>query len=177
MGRELRIRVREDRTPPQFDELEGLEGFEVDDGEWRLSLDPHRELLVELTGVEPDGDLTLQELVTVRARLEGYVERAKRPADRANDRPGDGDRERKRTRNRDRAAANPLWRLLEWVRAVVSRGGRNRSDEAADRRPDDEIPYAADRVRALASVFRAAADARRRDVAPNAASASRSAAN
>lgn len=163
MGGELRIRVAADRTPPQLD------GLEVDDGEWRLSLDAHRDLLLDLTGVDPDGVLALRDLVTIRARLEGYVERERRPAERT----GGSDATRAEP-SRDRASGAPLGFLrgvLERLRAALSRGGSDRSDgdEAADRRSDDP-PYPVATVRKLAAVFRAAADARRREiVAANAA--------
>ncbi|AEH36114.1 hypothetical protein [Halopiger xanaduensis] len=166
MGRELRIRVREDRTPPQFD---GLEGFEVDDEEWRLSLDAHRDLLVELTGVEPDGDLMLQELVTIRARLEGYIERTSRPAKGAVEGPVDEDRDRSQGR---------VKRFLEWLRTAIAWIGRDRFDEGTARKDDEGASYSDERIRHLAAAFRAAADARRREIAgPNAASAGQPAAD
>ena len=169
MGGELRIRIEGDRTPPQLD------GLEVGDGEWRLSLEAHRDLLRDLTGIDPDEDLTLQELVTIRARLEGYVERTKRPAEAeaadGDERPTEPERNRKHEREADRASRNPLralGRVLERLRAAVSRGETSRSSAdgsaARNSESDGEPPYSAERARQLAAVFRAAAAARRRDI-------------
>ncbi|RKD93669.1 hypothetical protein [Halopiger aswanensis] len=164
MGRELRIRVSDARTPPQ---VADLEGFEVGDGEWRLSLDAHRDLLVDLTGVEPDGDLGLQDLVTIRARLEGYIERTSRPAKGAAAETVDEDRNR---------SAGWIERVLEWLRAAIVRTGGERADEG--RKDDGEVHYSEERVRCLAAIFRAAADARRREITgPSAAPTGQTAAD
>lgn len=177
MGAELRIRVTEDRVPPEIGDLDGLA---VDDEEWRLSLEAHRDLLVELTGVEPDGDLTLQELVTIRARLEGYVERTSRSAERAIAEATDSDTDQVETRARNRNRDRSLWgvgRFLEWLRTVVGSVGGARPDEttASD---DEASQYPEETVRALAAVFRAAADAERRErTEPTAAPTGRTAAD
>lgn len=49
-------------------------GLDVVEGEWRLAVAQHRELLVDVTGVELTADPDLQTLATIAARLEGYVE-------------------------------------------------------------------------------------------------------
>lgn len=155
MGRELRIRVAGDRLPPQ---IEGLEG---DEQRWRLSLETHRDLLCDVAGVEPTDELTLQELVTIRARLEGYVEREKRPAERAAERSTD--RNQKGGRDREGSSNRLLFRLLERLCAVLSLVCRDQSTDATSQQ-SDQPTYPVETVQGLAVVFRAAAVARRREI-------------
>lgn len=150
MGRELRIRIGGDRTPPQ------IEGLEVDEQQWRLSLETHCDLLRDVAGVEPTDELTLQELVTIRARLEGYVEREKRPAERAADRSTD--------QGREGSSSGLLQWLRERLRALRSLVGRGQSTDGTAQQ-SDEPTYSVETVQGLAAVFRAAAAARRREIA------------
>ena len=153
MGGELRICVNEERMPPP---VEGLDG---DEGEWRLSLEPHRDLLVDITGVEPTDELTRRELETIRARLEGYVEREKRTsgelAGRANEAEG--------TRNR-----SPADRLRRFLAPLIDRvplvGTATADRDSSERRSDAQQSYSPETVQQLAQVFRAAIDDRQREL-------------
>lgn len=48
-------------------------GLAVVQGQWRLTVEQHCDLILDITGVDPTADLDLQKLATVTARLEGYV--------------------------------------------------------------------------------------------------------
>lgn len=153
MGGELRIRVDEGRMPPP------VTGLDAEDGVWRLSLEPHRDLLVDIAGVEPADELTRRELETVRARLEGYVEREKRssggPAERANEAEG----------TRDRSPADRLRRLLALLVDRVPLVGTATADrDSSERRTDARQSYSPETVQQLAQVFRAAVDDRQREI-------------
>ncbi|WP_126664110.1 hypothetical protein [Haloterrigena salifodinae] len=153
MGGELRICVNEERMPPP---IEGLDG---DEGKWRLSLEPHRDLLVDITGVEPTDELTRRELETVRARLEGYVEREKRTAGesagRVNEAEGD----------RARSPANRLRRLLALLVGRVPLVGTATADrDSSECRTNPQQSYSPETVQQLAQVFRAAIDDRQREI-------------
>lgn len=153
MGGELPIRVDGERMPPP---VEGLDG---EDGQWRLSLEPHRDLLVDITGVDPTGELTLRELETIRARLEGYVECEKRTSGV----PAGATTEADATR--DRSPADRLRRLLSLLVDRVPLVGTASDDrDSSERRPDARQSYSVDRVQRLARAFRAAIDARQREI-------------
>ncbi|QRV17109.1 hypothetical protein JMJ58_09675 [Haloterrigena salifodinae] len=149
MGGELRICVNEERMPPP---IEGLDG---DEGKWRLSLEPHRDLLVDITGVEPTDELTRRELETIRARLEGYVEREKRTAGesarRVNEAEGD----------RARSPVDRLRRLLALLVGCVPLVGTATADRDSS---DAQQSYSPETVQQLAQVFRAAIDDRQREI-------------
>ncbi|ELZ21677.1 hypothetical protein C477_05024 [Haloterrigena salina JCM 13891] len=151
MGGELKIRVNEERMPPP------VEGLDAEDGVWRLSLEPHRDLLVDIAGVEPTDELTRRELETVRARLEGYVEREKRTTTEDVD-PTD---EREPTRE---SAGDRLRRLLSRLLGIVPLVEAVRARESSDRRGRTDGSYSVQRVRRLAQVFRAAIATRRADI-------------
>ena len=150
MGGELRIRLADERTPPS------VEGLEADDGEWTLSLESHRDLLIDIAGVEPTGELTLRELETIRARLEGYVEREKRAS------AGIADSTAREERAR---GPSPLRRLVGRLLDVIpSVGTRLRGSKASERPTGSQRSYSVSRVQRLAEVFRVAIDARRADI-------------
>ncbi|ADB62583.1 hypothetical protein Htur_3721 [Haloterrigena turkmenica DSM 5511] len=153
MGGELSIRVDGERTPPP------VEGLDAEDGVWRLSLEPHRDLLVDITGVEPTDEFTRRELETVRARLEGYVEREKRTPDesagRANEAAGD----------HARSPVDRLRRLLALLVGRVPLVGTVTADrDSSDRRTDAQRSYSPETAQQLARVFRAAIDDRQREI-------------
>ena len=150
MGGELRVRVADERTPPPVD------GLETDDEEWALSLEAHRELLVDIAGVDPTAELTLRDLETIRARLEGYVEREKRAS------AGSAPSTARRERTRDPA---PLRRLLGRLLDVGPFAGtRARSPDSSERPAGSRRSYSVTRVQRLARVFRVAIDARRAEI-------------
>lgn len=147
MGGELRIHIADERTPPQ------IEGLEADGEQWALSLEVHRELLIDIAGVEPTGELTLRELETIRARLEGYVEREKRAS------TGTGESTARGAQRRGPASLRRLLgRLLDAVPFV---GTSSRSSERA---AGSRRSYSVSRVQRLAEVFRIAIDARRGEI-------------
>lgn len=153
MGGELRIRVDEERMPPP------VEGLDAEEGVWRLSLEPHRDLLADIAGVEPTDELTRRELEIVRARLEGYVEREKRTAGesagRANEAEG----------TQDCSPADRLRRLLALlVDRVPLVGTATAERDSSERRADARQSYSLETVQQLARVFRAAIDDRQREI-------------
>lgn len=147
MGGERRFCSADEQTPPP------VEGLDVDDGRCRLALEPHRDLLVDITGIEPTGELTLQELVTMRARLEGYIERKEQVAD------GRADEQRA---VQDNSPATSFRRLISLLLDLVPLVG---TTETSEQQTDERRPYSVETVQQLAQVFRAAADARRNEVA------------
>ncbi|NUB90039.1 hypothetical protein HTZ84_17820 [Haloterrigena sp. SYSU A558-1] len=150
MGGELRIRVDEERMPPP------VEGHDAEDDVWRLSLEHHRDLLLDITGVDPTGELTLRELETIRARLEGYVEREKRAS------AGIADSTAREERAR---GPSPLRRLVGRLLDVIpSVGTRLRGSKASERPAGSQRSYSVSRVQRLAEVFRIAIDARRAEI-------------
>lgn len=159
MGGELRVRVAEDRTPPP------IEGLDAEDGEWRLSLEAHRDLLVDVTGVEPTDDLPLRDVETMRARLEGYVEREKRA------RPSD---ETAAPATEERTAT-PFQRLVSLLADLLPRVGARADANArapGERRSEARRSYSVERIRRLAAVFRLAIETRRREIPSASASPS-----
>lgn len=64
------------RQPPDVVGLDAVEG------KWQLAVAQHHELLVDVTGHAPTGDLDLQELATITARLEGCVHTERHRTDR-----------------------------------------------------------------------------------------------
>lgn len=140
------------REPPS------VEGLEVVDGRWRLATDVHHELLVDVTGVDPRGGLTLQELATITARLEGYVEAAKRTPE-----PTPATEPRTAILP-DHWLVGPVQRFVTLLRRVLpGRQRRASRSPGTERRAEPE--WAVERVHKLSKVFRAATDARRQTIA------------
>ena len=60
--------------PPTVHREPPVPGLERDGDVWRLSVEPYRDLISDVAGVDPTGPLDLQALMTIAARLEGLVE-------------------------------------------------------------------------------------------------------
>lgn len=154
--RTLSFRPPEDAgSPPAID------GFDVVEAEWQFSVAEHRPLLVDVTGVEPRSDLTLRELATITARLEGYVDREKRvPKSTGSTEacgsnvPGDG------LFDSMRALLTSGFRALGALvrRVLPRRGGGAGSEGTVSER------WSVERVHELSIVFRAATEARKQEI-------------
>jgi hypothetical protein len=136
------------------------EGVTAVDGKWQLSVATHEDLFRTITGVVPTEDPDLQELATVTARLEGYVERHKR---KSSDSETVG--ENSSTKAPDRSVFSSLvgW-LHRLMRPFLSRSGKERVDANSDQsiRPDR---YDVETVYELSRFFRAALEAERSAIA------------
>lgn len=154
--RTLSFRPPADAGPPP-----AIDGFDVGEEEWQLSLAEHRPLLVDVTGVEPRSDLTLRELATMTARLEGYVEREKRVP--------------KPTGPTDASGSNvPGDWLFDSMRALVTTGFRAlgalarrvhpRRGGGAGSAGSVGEQWSVERVHELSIAFRAATETRKREI-------------
>lgn len=136
-----------------------IDGVERDGQEWHVSPGSHQELLVDITGIEPSGNLELQDLATMTARLEGYVERERRRQTQSRQ-----DTSRSTAPSPDDGALS--WfvnRLNDFRRWLLPGSGRTRS-EPDDSRAVARPEYAVETVYHLSRVFRTATEARRREV-------------
>ncbi|MFD1586634.1 hypothetical protein ACFR9U_06540 [Halorientalis brevis] len=150
--------------PPTVHREPPVPGLERDGDVWRLSVEPYRDLISDVAGVDPTGPLDLQALMTIAARLEGLVARRKRVEDRTrgaavDQSPTVG------------AGLSRLWRsLAAVVTALLVRFGSNDATTDGSSPPSFET-YSTETVWYLSQFFRAAAEQRRATVAADTASA------
>lgn len=141
--------------PADGGRLPAVEGVEVVDGKWRLSVAAHEDLLRAITGVDR-GELKLQELATITARLEGYVERGRRVTPASASAAGTASDETV-TESGGSDPSTQLRRRLSPVRS----GARSRTrDSDSEQQPSSERDDI-ERVHELSRFFRAALDGRR----------------
>lgn len=138
------------RAPP------ALACLDVDGQQWHLSLSDYRELIVDITGIDPTDGVEYHDLVTITARLEGYVESRKR-ADRT-DTPSDS-ADRTWYERLGRVVRERLKQLLAWVRNDTDSTPANERFDTVE-----EPTYPPATVYQLSRVFRAAVKDERRDI-------------
>lgn len=142
--------------PANSGRVPAVEGIEAVDGEWRLAVAAHGDLIRMIAGVDPCGELDLQELATITARLEGYVERKRRVTPPSVSTAGaSGDETATES-----AGTDLLTRLRRWLSSVWNRAGSHPQDSD----PGQETTvkqYDVERVYELSRFFRAALDAKR----------------
>jgi hypothetical protein len=134
--------------PPSVHREPPVPGLERVGDSWRLTVDRHRALIRDVTGVDPVGSLTLQGLTTIAARLEGFVEQRKRRETRT---------EQTTPTAADQSATGPVGRLWLWLRTLIRTTlGEAGADGSAT--ADRFDSYATETVWHLSQFFRAAAD-------------------
>jgi hypothetical protein len=150
------MRSRTLKCPADGGGVPAIEGAEAVDGEWRLSVAAHEDLLREITGVNPREELDLQSLATITARLEGYVERKRRETPPSVS-TGDAASDETATES---GGTDLLTRLRRWLSSVWSLTGSRSRDSDPDRQPSLGT-YDVERVYELSRFFRSALAARR----------------
>lgn len=139
--------------PPSVHREPPVSGLEREGDVWRLSLAVHRELVRDVTGVEPTDSLDLQDLTTIAARLEGFVEQRKREEVTATNATADVD-----------PPVGGLSRLRTWLSTLVRTVLGRDHEESAGATPVDSMAafesYSTETVWYLSQFFRAAADER-----------------
>jgi len=133
------------RLPPE------IEGIAVVNGEWRLAVASHRGLLTDLTGIDPTGDLDLQALATMTARLEGYVNSKKQARGSAG------------VRTESRAEGDGGG-ILSWLRSLLTTCLPDSLVDVSGPTPEPQVTanrYDVDRVYQLSRFFRAKLEAHR----------------
>jgi hypothetical protein len=141
--------------PADGDRVPAVDGVRAVDGEWRLSVEPHAALLETITGVVPRDEPDLQELATITARLEGYVERTQRATPPSAAAAG---------RASDATATQPVGTgLLKRLRQLLSSLWSDSVGQYRESEPERQSAeqYDVERVYELSRFFRAALDARR----------------
>jgi hypothetical protein len=133
-------------------------GLAVVQGHWRLTVEQHCDLILDITGVDPTADLDLQKLATVTARLEGYVGTERQQAAQSNQRTRQiGSPEPKTTTLRSRLANLLALVLPGWFGATTT------PETLSHREYEVEKQYDVDRVYQLSRFFRAMVRANKTD--------------
>jgi hypothetical protein len=153
------------RFPPD------VAGAAVVEQQWRLAVEQHSDLLADVTGVDPTGDLDLQQVATITARLEGYVDRHRQEATHST----------LSTQQVDSQTDGPTG-VRSWFVSLLTRlfsgsfGFSTAPDTPSPETPDATRQYDVDRVHQLSRFFRALLEERKTTVAMNVGSSPETAA-
>lgn len=146
------------RCPAVSPSSPDVAGLAVVQGQWRLRVEQHCDLILDITGVDPTADLDLQKLATVTARLEGYVgterqrtEQSSQPTQQARS------PESETTTLRSRLANLLALVFPDWFDATTT------SENTSHREYEIKKQYDIDRVYQLSRFFRAMVRANKTD--------------